>query len=82
MTTTMTDRTSELLADANNRSSNYARALGRMQGTAQGVIFHLQMALSHGDMSDLDKNFLQQSISQLQAALDETSNPQEMKNNK
>ena len=75
--TTMIDRTTDLLSDANERCNNYAKSLGHMQGTALGAVYILRMLMEDGKMDAITASGVQRVIDVLQGAHDATSKPHE-----
>jgi len=72
----MNSTTIDALTAAHERSMNYARSLGNMQGTAHGVIYQLESIMLYGNLNDSDKASVQQAIDRLRKAVTETADPQ------
>ena len=75
-------RTDDILRDAHKANTNYARALGHMQGTARGVIYQLESLLLYGNLNPVDAGIVQQVIATLNKAYKETQDAQAFGNSK
>ena len=74
--TTTIDRVSDFLADSNERSLNYARSLGHVQGHALGAAHALQFLLTYNELDPAIASALQRVINNLQSAYTATQDPQ------
>ena len=72
----MNSTTIDALTAAHERSLNYARSLGNMQGTAHGVIYQLENIMLYGNLNDSDKASVQTAVDRLRKAVTETADPQ------
>jgi len=72
----MNSTTIDALTAAHERSLNYARSLGNVQGTAHGVIYQLENIMLYGNLNDSDKASVQTAVDRLRKAVTETADPQ------
>jgi len=72
----MNSTTIDALTAAHERSLNYARSLGNVQGTAHGVIYQLESIMLYGNLNDSDKASVQTAVDLLRKAVTETADPQ------